>query len=253
LVYATATKTLGTNIVFVFSADHGAQWPFAKWNLYDSGICVPMIMSWPGVIKPGTRTSAMVSWIDFMPTLIEAAGGKAPTDIDGRSFLPVLLGKAKEHRSKIFTTHSGDGGFNIYPMRSVRDERWKYILNLHPEFAFTSHIDLPVNLGQRAYFKTWEATAKTNAAAATIVHRYHQRPGDELYDLQNDPNEQHNLASDTEQSSRIKEMRAELEQWMREQGDQQKVYNKPRLLSDKTSWGTGAAAVGNAAKARNDD
>lgn len=250
LVYQTATKTLGTNIIFLFSADHGAQWPFAKWNLYDSGIAVPMIMSWPGVIKPGTRTSAMVSWIDFLPTLIEAVGGKAPTDIDGRSFLPVLLGKTKEHRTKIFTTHSGDGIFNIYPMRSLRTDRWKYILNLHPEFAFTTHIDLPVNLGQREYFKTWERVGKTNAEAAHIVRRYHERPPEELYDLQSDPDELHNLAADPAQSSRVKEMRAELEQWMKEQGDQRKVYNKPRLLSDKTSWGPGAKPVGNAAQTR---
>jgi N-sulfoglucosamine sulfohydrolase len=254
LVYDTTQKTLGTNTVYLFSADHGAQWPFAKWNLYDSGIRVPLIVSWPGVTKPGTRTAAMVSWIDFLPTLVEVAGGKAPNDIDGRSFLPVLLGKSNQHRNKIFTTHSGDGIFNIYPMRSVRDERYKYILNLHPEFAFTTHIDLPVNLGQRDYFKTWERVAKTNQEAATIVDRYHKRPAEELYDLQQDPNEEHNLATDPAQASRVKEMRAELEQWMKEQGDQKKVYNKPRLLTDKTAWGPTAKPVGAAAaKTKNAD
>lgn len=244
IIYDTAQSTLGTNTLYLFSSDHGAQWPFGKWNLYDSGIRVPLIVSWPGVVKPGTRSDAMVSWIDFMPTLIEVAGGKAPNNIDGRSFLPVLLGKKKTHRSEIFTTHSGDGIFNIYPMRSLRTERWKYILNLHPEFAFTSHIDLPVPLGQRAYFSTWENAAKTNAEAAAIVTRYHQRPAEELYDLANDRFEQHNLAADPAQQSRVKKMRGELEQWMREQGDQQKVYNKPRLLSDKTSWGPDAKPIG---------
>lgn len=250
LVYETTQKTLGTNTVYLFSADHGAQWPFAKWNLYDSGIRVPLIISWPGVTKPGTRTDAMVSWIDFLPTMIEVAGGKAPKKIDGRSFLPVILGKKKSHRSEIFTTHSGDGIFNIYPMRSLRTQRWKYILNLHPEFAFTSHIDLPVPLGQRAYFSTWENVAKTNSEANAIVTRYHQRPAEELYDVQADPNEQHNLASDPDQQSRVKKMRTKLEQWMKEQGDQQKVYNKPRLLSDKTSWGPDAKPIGSQPKPR---
>ena len=243
-VRETVQNTLGTNTVFVFSADHGAQWPFGKWNLYDAGIRVPLIVSWPGKVKPGTRTDAMVSWIDFLPTLVEAAGGKAPKDIDGRSFLPVLLGKKKEHRSEIFTTHSGDGGFNVYPMRSLRTERWKYISNLHPEFAFTTHIDLPVNLGQRAFFVTWEEAAKKDPQAAAIVKRYHQRPAEELYDLENDPNEQHNLASDSAQASRVKKMRAELEEWMRKQGDHRQVYDQPRLLSDKTSWGSTAKPVG---------
>jgi len=240
LVYDAARESLGENIVFVFSSDHGAQWPFAKWNLYDSGIRVPLIISWPGVVKPKERTEAMVSWVDFLPTLLEISGGKAPTDIDGKSFAGVLLGKTAQHRDRIFATHSGDGHFNVYPMRSLRTEGWKYILNLHPDFAFTTHIDLPVNLGQRAYFATWEAAAKTNAQAAAIVKRYHERPAEELYDLKADPEEQYNLSSNPDHAARLKEMRAGLEAWMREQGDQKKVYDEPRLLSDKSSYGPGA-------------
>ena len=241
LVYDTAQETLGTNAVFLFSSDHGAQWPFGKWNLYDAGIRVPLIVAWPGVIQPKQRTEAMVSWVDFLPTLLELAGGKAPGDLDGKSFAGVLLGKTAQHRERIFTTHSGDQHFNIYPMRSVRSDRWKYILNLHPEFAFTTHIDLPVNLGQRAYFATWEAAAKTNASAAAIVQRYHERPAEELYDLTADPGEQHNLASDARHAARLKEMRAELETWLHEQDDQRKVFNEPRRLTDTSSYGPGAA------------
>ena len=248
-IYDAARLTLGEKTLFLFSSDHGAQWPFGKWNLYDAGIRVPLIVSWPGVVKSGTRTDAMASWVDFLPTLVEAAGGKTPKKIDGESFLRVLRGKEEEHRDRIFTTHSGDGHFNIYPSRSVRTERWKFILNLHPEYAFTTHIDLPVNLGQRAYFATWENVAKTNAEAAAIVKRYHARPAEELYDLENDPHEQQNLANDPRHSSRVKKMRKELEKWMREQGDERKVYNEPRLLSDLSSYGPDAKPVGNALKA----
>lgn len=240
LVYDAAQARLGKNTIFLFSSDHGAQWPFGKWNLYDSGIRVPLIVAWPGVVKAGKRTGAMVSWVDFLPTLLEAAGGKAPADIDGRSFLPALRGKSSSQRDRIFTTHSGDGRFNIYPMRSVRTADWKYIGNLHPEFAFTTHIDLPVNLGQRAYFATWESAAKTNASAAAIVQRYHTRPAEELYDLAADPHEQHNLAADPRQAKRLKKLRAELEAWMKLQGDQKTVYHKPRLLSDPSRYGPNA-------------
>jgi uncharacterized sulfatase len=97
-----------------------------------------------------------------------------------------------------------------------------------------------VNLGQRAYFATWEAAAKTNAQTAAIVKRYHDRPAEELYDLMVDPDEQRNLASDPTQAGRLKEMRAELEGWMRTQGDRQKVYDEPRRLSDPTHYGPGA-------------
>jgi arylsulfatase A-like enzyme len=247
-IYDAARAALGGNTLFLFSSDHGAQWPFAKWNLYDSGIRVPLIVVWPALIKPMTRTDAMVSWIDFLPTLVEVAGGKAPKNIDGLSFLPVLRGKKNDLRDRIFSTHSGDGRFNIYPTRSVRTKQWKYILNLHPEFAFTSHIDLPVNLGQRAYFATWENAAKTNAEAAAIVKRYHERPVEEFYDLETDPYEEHNLAGDSKHASRIKTMRKELEQWMRDQGDQRKTYDEPRLLSDTSSYGPNATLVTTAPK-----
>ena len=158
----------GSNTLFLFSSDNGAQWPFAKWNCYEAGVKTPLIVVWPGMVKPGTRTSAMVSWVDLLPTLLEAVGGKAPRRIDGKSFLPVLQGKRSTHRDGIFTTHSGDGRFNVYPIRAMRSGQWKYIRNLHPEFAFTTHIDLPVNLGQREYFKTWEERAATDPAATGL-------------------------------------------------------------------------------------
>lgn len=132
VIMDAARSYLGTNTLFLFSSDNGAQWPFAKWNCYEAGVRTPLIVAWPGVVKPDTRTSAMVSWVDFLPTLLEAAGGKPPGQIDGRSFLPVLRGKRSSHRDAIFTTHSGDGRFNIYPIRAVRSGQWKYIRNLHP-------------------------------------------------------------------------------------------------------------------------
>jgi len=71
--------------LFIYTSDHGAQWPFGKWNLYDSGIRVPLIAVWPGVIAAGTRTEAMVQWIDLLPTLIDLGGGEVPRGLDGRS------------------------------------------------------------------------------------------------------------------------------------------------------------------------
>lgn len=231
--------------LFLFSADHGAQWPFAKWNLYESGVCVPLIIAWPGVVQPGTRTAAMVQWTDFLPTLLEAAGGKAPADLDGRSFLPVLRGEARAHRDRIFTTHANDNRMNVYPSRAVRDDRWKYIRNLHPEFAFTTHIDLVSGaLGQRAFFSTWEAAAKTDPHAAAILKRYHARPAEELYDLAADPHEQRNLAADPQHAKTLASLHADLDAWMKAQGDQQTVLAGPRLLSDPNSYGPNAEITG---------
>jgi len=224
--------------LFLFSADHGAQWPFGKWNLYESGVAVPLVVVWPGVVKPGSRTPAMVQWTDLLPTLLTIAGGEAPAQLDGRSFASVLRGETNTHRDRIFTTHSGDGRFNVYPIRAVSDGRWKYLRNLHPEFAFTTHIDLVAGrLGQRSFFATWEKAALTDTNAAAILKRYHQRPAEELYDLAADPQEQRNLASDPEHAGRLAALRAEVDAWMKTQGDTQKTFGQPRLLSDPTSYG----------------
>ncbi len=238
LVLAATRECLPRDTVTLFTSDHGAQWPFGKWNLYESGVAVPLIVAWSGVLKPGTRTDAMVQWVDLLPTLLEAAGGKPPVDIDGRSFLLVLRGQSTRHRDRIFTTHGNDNRFNVYPARAVRNDRWKYIRNLHPEFAFTTHIDLVAGrLGQRAFFSTWETAALTNASAAAILHRYHARPAEELYDLATDPAEQRNLAADPQHAAKLAALRADLDAWMKSQGDTQKVFTEPRLLSDPASHG----------------
>jgi N-sulfoglucosamine sulfohydrolase len=231
-VFDAAKDVLGPNTFFLFSADHGAQWPFGKWTLYDAGIRTPLIVVWPEKIEAGARTDAMVSWIDILPTLVEVGGGAAPQDIDGTSFLGVLRGQTREHRDRIFTTHSGDPPMNVYPMRSVRTGDWKYIRNLHPEFSFTTHIDLGQAADGAGYFASWREKAKTDEAAAALVKRYHERPAEELYDLRADPLELRNLAGDPQHAQRLAAMRADVEAWMKANNDEGKIYGEPRLSSD---------------------
>ena len=231
-VFDAANEVLGRNTFFITSADHGAQWPFGKWSCYDAGIRTPMIAVWPGRIAAGTRTSAMVSWIDILPTLVDVAGGTPPSGIDGRSFAAILRGEKKEHRDRIFTTHSGDGRMNVYPTRSVRTSDWKYIRNLHPEFYYTTHVDLVQANEAGGYFGSWVEKAKTDPAAAAVVQRYHERPAEELYDLRSDPNELKNVAASPENQAQLAAMRADVDAWMKEQGDMSRTYGEPRLLTD---------------------
>lgn len=226
-----AAKELGDNIIYLFSSDHGGQWPFGKWNLYDAGIRVPLIMAWQGRIKPNTRSSAMVSWIDVLPTIIELAGGKVPSGIDGKSFAGVLMGKTQQHRSEIYTTHSGDGIMNVYPIRGIRTDRYKYIMNLLPDCYHSNHSDILRKDGAGAYWDSWNEAEKSDPKAAAIVKRYYQRPAEELYDLQNDPDEQTNLAADPAQKTRLKALREKLESWMKAQGDKKTVFKTPYPLS----------------------
>ena len=228
LVYDTARDVLGEDTFFLHTSDHGAQWPFAKWNLYQDGIHTPLIVSWPGHVTPGMRTEAMVSWIDILPTLVEVAGGSPPRGIDGRSFLPVLSGQASRHREWIYTTHSGDGNKNVFPTRSVvTADGWHYILNLHPEFLFTSHVTShPADSG---YWQSWLVSAQSDAAARQRVEAYQHRPADELYHVTTDPWQLQNLAEAADQQARRRQLRDQLEVWMAQTRDTRTVFGKPTV------------------------
>lgn len=227
---------MASDKLFVFSSDHGAQFPFGKWTLYDEGIRVPLIVTRPGKIDSGTRTKSMVSWIDILPTLIDIAGGEVPRDLDGRSFSSVLNGDASSHRKRIFTTHSGDRMMNVYLSRAIRTDRYKLIWNPHPEFAFTTHIDLLLRETSGDYFKQWTQRAKTDARAAQVVARHHGRPEFELFDLQSDPHEQQNLAGDSRLADLQNELFAELNEWIKTQNDRLTVFHKPLMLDAPETW-----------------
>ncbi len=215
------------NTVTVFTADHGSQWPFAKWNLYEAGIRVPFLAVWPGKIAPASKTAAMVQWPDILPTFIDLAGGKAPADLDGTSFAALLLGPKTEHRDRIFTTHSGDGGkMNVYPIRSVRTKDWKYIRNLHPEAQHHSHITRAAAGDGLAYWRSWQAAAEQDPRTNALVARHSVRPAEELYDLTADPHELNNLAAMPAHHERLTSLRGELDAWMKAQNDKQTVFGE---------------------------
>lgn len=219
LIRDAVARTLPKDTICLFTSDHGSQFPFEKWTLYESGIRVPLIVAWPGRIAPGTRTNAMVSWVDVLPTLLEVAGEMPAqlADFDGRSFLPVLLDGAKSHREMLFATHSGDGNFNTYPTRSLRDGRWKYIRNLDPSREFRTHVtERPQNAN---YWLSWEQAAKSDPDIAKLVERYLRRPPEELYDLEKDPDELVNLATDPAHASHLARMREALDRTMRDLDD----------------------------------
>ncbi len=83
------------NTIVMFLGEQGPQFPGGKWTLYDNGQRSSMIVKWPGKVKPNTQTNAIAQYEDVTPTLVTIAGGKPANDLDGKSFLPVLLGKSK--------------------------------------------------------------------------------------------------------------------------------------------------------------
>ena len=139
----------------------------------------------------------MVSWIDIFPTILDVCGSKLPAGLDGKSFKKVLSGKTDEHRDYIFTTHCGDGNMNVYPIRSIRNSRFKYILNLLPEYYHSNHSDILRKPNAGAYWDSWDEAAKTDTNAAAIIRKYFVRPAEEFYDIKSDPAEETNLIGST--------------------------------------------------------
>ncbi|MEM8671834.1 MAG: sulfatase [Planctomycetota bacterium] len=222
--------------IALYSSDHGAQWPFGKWNLYDYGARVPFLVRWPGHIEARTNTKAMISWVDIFPTLIELVGGEVTEGIDGRSFAEVLAGRSDKHRDMVFTTHTCDKKMNVYPIRAVRDQSFKYIRNLYPDHYHSNHSDTHRKDGAGAYWHSWDERAKTDPQAAAIIKSYYQRPPEEFYDIASDPNETNNLINDPEYAEKIAAMSGDLDMWMKAQGDTGRIFSAPYPLSGPTPY-----------------
>jgi len=206
--------------LFVFTADQGPQWPFGKWSLYDAGVQSPLLVRWPGVARAGGSTDALVSLADLLPTFLDAAGAPAPPGLDGRSFVPLLRGSARAHRDVVFASHSGDRGFNRTPMRMLRTAGYKYVLNLAPEVPYSTHMDAAKDHdGGREYWDSWRERSFAEEHAAAVLWRYHNRPPEELYDVQADPNETTNLAGQPRYADSLAAFRRRLAEWRLAQGD----------------------------------
>lgn len=211
----------------IYAADHGAQFPFAKWTLYDAGIRTPFIVRWPGVVEPGTTTFAMIHFIDVLPTLLDIAGGTIAHEIDGQSFAVLLRGgwgrdPANRNRIKgrsvvygIQTTRGIIDGSDAYPIRSIRTRGFKYILNLNPDEAFENVL---ISEGHSGW-PSWVARAGRDSIARERVKLYQHRPAEEFYDTASDPYELHNLADDPAYRHAREQMKNQLLKWMATQND----------------------------------
>lgn len=153
---------LDKNTIIMFSSDNGphvegggdpdyfdSNGPLKgyKRDLYEGGIRVPMIVSWPGKIKSGTTTEHVSAFWDVFPTLAEIAGIPAPENLDGISFLRTLTRKAgqKQHESLYWEFHELKG------RQALRMGDWKLVRYnvLTPENTTTELYDLKTDLGEK--------------------------------------------------------------------------------------------------------
>lgn len=119
-----------------------------KRDLYEGGIRVPMIVRWPGVISPGVSDHVWAFW-DFLPTAAELSGQPVPTNIDGLSIAPLLLGRGEQREHKFLYWEFHEGGSK----QAVRMGEWKAV-RPRPESAL------------ELYNLKTDPAEKNNAAAA---------------------------------------------------------------------------------------
>ncbi|MGQ8336619.1 sulfatase family protein [Sunxiuqinia sp. A32] len=209
-------EKLADNSVVVYLSEQGNSFPFAKWTCYDVGVHSACIIRWPGNIKAGMESDALVEYVDVVPTFLEIAGVKPKSHLDGKSLVPLLTGKVKEHKEYTFslqTTRGINKGSAYYGIRSVADKKYRYIVNLTPDAVF-KNVE-----SEGALFKEWKEIAETDANARQITNKYQHRPGVELYDLEKDPYCINNLAEKPENKKIIERMDKALKEWMASCGD----------------------------------
>ena len=196
------------NTLVMFLSDNGRPFPRDKTTLYDSGIRTPLIVRWPGIVKPGTRCDQLVSAVDLATTILTLADLPVGETYEGRDFTPLLRGENQAIRDAIFA----EKNWHDYEDRSraVREKRLKYIINHYFDLPGTP----PADAARSDTFREMQrlhADGKLPAVQATCFAK--PRPREELYDLASDPHEIRNLAADPAHQETLQRLRARYEAW----------------------------------------
>ena len=237
------------NTIIVVTGDNGMPFPRAKANVYEYGIHVPLAVRWGQRVRGGRAVDDLVSLIDLMPTFLEAAGVAHPSErppMAGRSLMNILTsdeeGVVDSSRAGVFSARErhSSSRFNslAYPQRALRTERYLYIRNFTPErwpAGAPQKYEEDGSLGpmHEAYHDIDGSTTKTflvNHRDDPAVRRYFhlavdRRPGEELYDIREDPGCLNNLAGNPDYAEVQERLRTRMNAYLKKTGD-------PRVTGD---------------------
>lgn len=214
------------NTIVIYIGDHGADMLRGKRTCYEGGLRIPMLIRWPGRIVPQIRNE-LVSTLDLMPTLLKASGASSIDDLPGEKLQPLFQPESVEWRSHFFAEyHTHAGAPNYFPQRCVRGERFKLIESLLPE---TVHPDYDKTIEKlhgdhsaQRYPGTLDLHAVIASSPPIVAEAYalmRKPPRYQLYDLEKDPNEFHNLASDSKHADVLNDLKQRLTRWRDETRD----------------------------------
>jgi arylsulfatase A-like enzyme len=234
------SRDLLDDTLFVYTTDNGWQMPRGLANCYDSGTRVPMAVRWGSRLEPGKRVDDFVCLTDLAPTFLEAVGLKPGPEMTGHSFLDVLLGKpsavVRDHvfveRERHANVRRGDLS---YPIRGIRTQDFLYLWNMRPDRwpagdpkAYWAVGDFGDVDGSRAKIDML-AKAQEPEMKKYIELCFAKRPAEELYDLRTDSRQIQNVAQEPEYADTKAQLRAQVEQWMRDTDD-------PRVDPNNDDW-----------------
>ncbi|KAJ9261715.1 hypothetical protein DTO195F2_3973 [Paecilomyces variotii] len=213
----------------LFLSDNGPPFINSKTTLYDAGVRLPFLLRVPGsdsTSSSGIVNSNIISYIDILPTFLDWAGhGDRPIGDGhagprrGRSLLPIVHStEIHLDRSHVFGSHTFHEVTNYWPTRFMRTHKYKYHRNVCWKLDFPFAMDLYASLSFDGMRNSGTPTAPAMIGPRTLKD-YICRPPEELYDLENDPAEVRNLASDPTYKETLLEMRSALEKWQEETGD----------------------------------
>jgi N-sulfoglucosamine sulfohydrolase len=201
--------------IVIYISDNGIAFPGAKTTVYDPGIRLPCVVRSPYQTKRGIACSAMITWADITPTILDFAGVEAAqAGFHGRSFLSVLDQDNPAGWDEIYASHTFHEVTMYYPMRVVRTRRYKLIWNIAHELEYPFASDLWES-------KTWQGVLQRGDThyAKRSVDAYIHRPEFELYDLENDPDEVNNLADNSKYAAICEELKRKLKEFQKRTDD----------------------------------
>jgi arylsulfatase A-like enzyme len=209
------------NTIICLLSDHGFKLHRDKQYLYEGGIKMPLIISGPGIEKNRVNHE-LISGIDLGPTSLGLAGLNIPEHMEGQNIY------ASNYKARDFVVSAKDRcGITIDRVRAIVTPNFKYMKNFMTEKSFmqpTYKDGWPVTKAIRK----WIGLGQFTDAQKTFFGKI--RPAEELYDLENDPNETNNLAKNPEYAEVLKKHRTILETWMLETKDAGQHPEKPAGL-----------------------
>jgi uncharacterized sulfatase len=237
MLEALEADGLAEDTIVFFWSDHGVGLPRAKRWLYDSGTRVPLIVRIPEQYRigeqqtPGTVTDELVSSVDFGPTVLNLAGVDVPDYMHGRPFLGPDRSPKRDYvygaRDRM------DERYDI--IRMVRNRRFKYLRNYEPFKPYHQFMNTPESSEFTREFHQLAASGELPEGADWFTAE--TKPVEELYDIENDPHEIHNLADNAEYREVLVEMRRAHREWLFETRDLG-LMPEPELVKQEEIYGS---------------